>query len=71
MNQKGIVILWPVDITSLTELTRFEDRWNFRNAYNICTFIIIIMLQKSRLCGKTEVFLNIKVLETKITLNYE
>jgi len=65
MNQKEIIILWPTDITSLTELTRFEDRWNFRNAYIICIIIIIIVLKKSRLCGQTEVFLYINPLRGK------
>jgi len=45
-NQKEFAIVSPIDITSLTELTRFEERWNFRNAYIICTIFIIFMLQK-------------------------
>jgi len=57
MNKKEIVILWPTDITLLTELTRFEDRWNFRNAYTICTILITIMLKKVGCVDKLRCFL--------------
>jgi hypothetical protein len=45
-NLNEIVNLWRIVITSLSELSRFEDRWNFRNAYTVCTVLIIIMLHK-------------------------